>query len=538
MQLSIKRKLIGITVISLITIALVGTVGYRSISDLRAANDTATVYAQAIRLQVETDMFHDALRSDVLAAIIARSQKDSAGLGQVRSDVDEHAATMQSNIAALRGMSLAPDLTKALAEVAKPLDAYIAGARAMVAANDDTDRSAMEKFMGLFDQLEGEMEAVSDLLVEHTKQSRERAEAAGNGAIRSIVVALAVSLPLTLALAALVIRSIIGRIDEMGRYAEHLASGEADLTRRLPADDADEIGRASAAFNRFIDTLRALVIDVRRDSEVLASTSEQLATTAGSIERASEAQNSAAETTAATVEQMSVSIGSVAEGAEQVRNASQDSLARTQLGHTSLGELIDEVRAVERSVSSIAETANEFIRSTEKINAMTTQVKEIAEQTNLLALNAAIEAARAGEQGRGFAVVADEVRKLAERSTAAAREIDGVTATLSERSGEVESAIAAGLQSLETSHGCANRVLETLSTAESSVSAANRGVDDITRSVIEQRTASQDIARNVEKIAHMIDENHAATREAASAANSLKSTAGNLRGLVNRFRVD
>ena len=537
MHLTIKNKLVGITAISLVTIAIVGTVGYRSISNLRTANDTATIYAQAIRLQVETDMFHDALRSDVLAAIIARNQKDTAALGQARSDVDEHATTMKNNIERLNGLSLAPALRQSLAEVARPLDSYIAGARSMVAASDN-EPAAMAQFMALFDQLEGEMEAVSDLLVDFTRSSREEAEAAGNSAIRAIVIALAVSLPLSLALAFLVIRSIIGRIDVMARYAEHLASGDADLTHRLADDDADEIGKASASFNRFIDTLRTLVVDVRRDSESLATTSDQLAASANSLERASEAQNSAAETTAATVEELSVSIGSVAEGAEQVRKSSQESLTRTQASQSSLAELVDEVRSVERSVSSIAETAHEFIRSTEKINAMTTQVKEIAEQTNLLALNAAIEAARAGEQGRGFAVVADEVRKLAERSTAAAREIDGVTAALGERSAEVESAITAGLRSLETSHGCASRVLETLSTAESSVSEANQGVDDITRSVIEQRTASQDIARNVEKIANMIDENHAAMRDAAGAANSLKATAGNLRGLVNRFRVN
>ncbi|HEY5763001.1 MAG TPA: methyl-accepting chemotaxis protein [Rhodocyclaceae bacterium] len=131
------------------------------------------------------------------------------------------------------------------------------------------------------------------------------------------------------------------------------------------------------------------------------------------------------------------------------------------------------------------------------------------------------EAEWAGEQGRGFVVVADEVRKLAERSTAAAREIDGVTAVLSQRSAQVESAIAAGLRSLEASHDC-----------------ANCGIDEISLSVIEQRTASQDIARNVEKIANMIDENHAAMSDAPTAANSLKSTAGNPRSLVNRFRVN
>jgi methyl-accepting chemotaxis protein len=199
--------------------------------------------------------------------------------------------------------------------------------------------------------------------------------------------------------------------------------------------------------------------------------------------------------------------------------------------------MIGDIRNVQDSVNQIAASVKEFVDSTRAIAGMTQQVKDIAEQTNLLALNAAIEAARAGEQGRGFAVVADEVRKLAEKSAQSANEIDEVTSSLNLKSGLVEGTVQAGLRSLQSTQEHVERVSAVLSDASAAVTQSSQGVGDIASSVAEQSLASNEIARNVETIAQMSEENHAAVQSNSQEIRRLELLAGELQAAVSRFRV-
>jgi methyl-accepting chemotaxis protein len=195
---------------------------------------------------------------------------------------------------------------------------------------------------------------------------------------------------------------------------------------------------------------------------------------------------------------------------------------------------------VEKGVATMQEISQSvgiFVSNTATINDMTQQVKDIADQTNLLALNAAIEAARAGEQGRGFAVVADEVRKLAEKSAQAANEIDGVTRAIEEQSKRVNEALERGQKFLQSSRDLTAAASMALQRTGEAATQTKDGVDSITASVKEQSTSSTEIAQNIENIASMARENTSTVLQTSDSAKHLEELAMTLQAAVARFRV-
>lgn len=320
--------------------------------------------------------------------------------------------------------------------------------------------------------------------------------------------------------------------DQMSRTAS-----DGDLSRRVTVYGTDEVAQAALAYNGLIDGFSTIIRQVGSSAGTVSSTAENLSAASLQISQGSQAQTEAAASTAAAVEEITVSISSVAANTEDVRKLSEKSLQQTQLGNQNIAGMVSEIERVQNAVKLIAGSVSEFVDSTRAIAGMTQQVKDIADQTNLLALNAAIEAARAGEQGRGFAVVADEVRKLAEKSAQSANEIDRVTNSLNQKSTQVEATVQSGLRSLLATQEQVERVSSVLTEAGVLVEQSSHGVSDIAASVNEQSIASTEIARNVEKIAQMSEENYAAVESNTHEIVRLEQLARELQNAVNRFKV-
>ncbi len=312
---------------------------------------------------------------------------------------------------------------------------------------------------------------------------------------------------------------------------------DGDLSRRVSVHSKDEVGQTAVAFNALIDNFAAIIRQVLDGVDKINKTTSHIAATSSEVAGSSREQSKAVSSTAAAVGAVTASINSVAENTNVVRGLSEKSLQQTEQGNRSVEEMVLEIQSIESAVQQIALTANEFVESARTIASMTQQVKDIADQTNLLALNAAIEAARAGEQGRGFAVVADEVRKLAEKSAQSASEIDKVTIKLDEKSASVEQAIASGVQSLQTTHKHVELMSAVLSKAGAAVKESNVGVGEIAVSVSEQGAASIEITRNIEQIARMAEKNHAAIEQTAHDINELERMGVELQNAVARFKV-
>ena len=326
-------------------------------------------------------------------------------------------------------------------------------------------------------------------------------------------------------------------LEELRKGLRDIASGEGDLTRRLPVNGKDEVGQSALVFNEMMENFNQLVRQVRDSASQVSARVAALSDNTDRVSHSSHLQNEKSNEAAAAVEQLVFSISSIAQSAEHVQRQSQESLARANEGSRNLSVLLGEMSVVESAVKEMAISVNNFVRNTEAITLMTREVKDIAEQTNLLALNAAIEAARAGEQGRGFAVVADEVRKLAEKSSRSASEIDTITATLSAQSVAVRRSIEQGLEHLASSQSAVATVSNVLQATNGSVTEVGHGLDAIAAATEEQRRVSGNVESSIEAIASMARDNTGAVEQTAGAAHDLKRLAEGLAAMVGRFKV-
>ncbi|MCL2875265.1 MAG: methyl-accepting chemotaxis protein [Betaproteobacteria bacterium] len=365
-------------------------------------------------------------------------------------------------------------------------------------------------------------------------QANEAASRFRNG---SILFAIAISLPLLGFVYFFIRHFVIRPLSHLAKGMSEIAHGDGDLTRRLDAGNQDEVGRAANMFNHMLGVIAGLVRQVGASSVDVAKQAHNMAGKSEQIAKSSHRQADHSIQAAQAVEELNSNIQFVTDKTEKVRSRSHESLERSRAGQSSLHQLVGEMGQVQEAVKNMADTMGAFVQSTQSINSMTQNVREIAEQTNLLALNAAIEAARAGEHGRGFAVVADEVRKLAEKSAHSAGQIDKITQDIGQRSNQVQESIESGLERLEVSRNMARGVTEILTSTNELVVEVGDGIDQIAVTTMEQRNTSASVTKSIEVIADMARENDIAIGLTEEAAHKMEQLATQLQESVARFKV-
>ena len=340
---------------------------------------------------------------------------------------------------------------------------------------------------------------------------------------------------LTIFAATLLARRILQPIRDAVSVARRVAAG--DLTSTITIASQDETGQLAQALRDMNDSLRDLVGHVKGSVGALEGEAQNLDRASRSVQSGAEGQRSSLASVVTAIGDVSDSAQSVVSTAEQVRNLAQESLTRSRQGVEHGTELSAQISALRDTVSNVGTLVLRFVESSQSISGMTRQVRDIADQTNLLALNAAIEAARAGEQGRGFAVVADEVRKLAEKSAVAARQIDEVTARLEEESREVDAGIRSGVAALDDSQVQVKSVAEVLRGACDAAVQAAEGVEQIANVIAHQRQAIDAISSHANELASSADRAMASVQDSAETSTRLGTMAGDLRHSVEKFRL-
>ena len=329
---------------------------------------------------------------------------------------------------------------------------------------------------------------------------------------------------------------ILKPLNDMMVVSREITQG-GDLTKRVPVTGQDEINEHASGLNVFIEKLQGMIGKVAHVTDRVATASVQLSATAEQMAKGSKGLTTRTTQTATSVEEMNATVAEVAKNSGRAAAIAQDAVLTARGGRQVVEETIAGMRQISDAVTQSATIIVALGKSSDEIGEIVRVIKDIAEQTNLLALNAAIEAARAGEQGRGFAVVADEVRKLAERTAKATQEIGDMIRQIQKDTQGAVASMEEGTQKVVSGVTLANKTGEALATIADRVTETADMIEHIAVAAEEQSVATQEIAADLENVARVSKESAGGATESARASHDLSLLAAELQNIVSNFKV-
>ena len=379
----------------------------------------------------------------------------------------------------------------------------------------------------------------TDALVKFNRDRSEQAKTAitseSRAAYIGTLVATLVALVVAIVFSILFSRRIVGRMQAVVGTSRRIAGG--DLQGSIKQEGADEVGQLSRSVAEMQDSLRRALIETRDNATRITTTSSSLVSNVSHLETGASAQAEAASSIAANIEELTVSINHISEATNEANRLASESDKLAETGKATIEKLIEEIQNVATTVGDASQRVTTLADQSQQISQLVSVIKEIADQTNLLALNAAIEAARAGEQGRGFAVVADEVRKLSERTAQSTTQITTMVGAIQRATGEVVSGIQSGVEAVQISVEHARETGSAIALIQSKAKEVANVVSSTADGLREQTTAATDVARRVEQIASYAEESSGATASTAESARVLSAVAEEMQIMVGHFRV-
>lgn len=316
-----------------------------------------------------------------------------------------------------------------------------------------------------------------------------------------------------------------------------IAEGEGDLRKRLAVKTKDELGTIATTVNHFVGSLQSIIVKIKSSCKDLLATSTSTTLHSTNIRDSIEQQRSEMTALASAVNELTASAQQVAQNAELAKQSVQKTRDESIAGKSIVTKTEKDIQALAENIQSAATVIDNLAAQAKKISAIVDVIQGIAEQTNLLALNAAIEAARAGEQGRGFAVVADEVRTLAQRTQQSTEEIYNMITQLQTGSQKAVQVMEQSLSQAKSSVNYATEAGVTLEKISSSITEISNMSVYIATAANEQSKVTAEIDRNINNITEFLQNTFATTQEAAKVSQQAESLTNQLEGLIGQFKV-
>lgn len=316
-----------------------------------------------------------------------------------------------------------------------------------------------------------------------------------------------------------------------------IASGDADLTRQMPVDTQDEVGQLAKAFNHFVHQLKVLIQAVGDTAKEVTYTAEELNQAAAKTETNTDNQQQSVDMVAAAINQMGATVQEIAQNANETADAAKQASKESHDGQLVVNTTVDGINSLFDKMQGASKVITTLATDVGEISTVLAVIKGISEQTNLLALNAAIEAARAGEQGRGFAVVADEVRTLAQRTHESTEEINTMVLKLQNGAQDAVSAMNSGIETAQDSVESADTAGKSLAKITQAINAITDLSMQVATATEEQSSVVNELNNHILNIKTMSDDTAQETKTVSKKCKELTDASGRLNGMVSQFKL-
>ncbi len=538
--MNIKTKIFIPSLSSAVMMLILGVVSFFGMRTLQQALDDVTTRGMG-HIQAITNARSELLEAN-LTAYRLFSTMANMDPARIKKETDGALGHADAAIKALQDLSERSDIQaeekQDLTKLAEPLAKYrktvaqaIDMADSDLASGTGMMQAADKRFLQINSEfskiIEGQQQKADALIV--------AAVASGNRTVMTGILVFLLGLvgaaTISFILAGKIVRPLLDAI----RTAKSVAGG--NLSDMIDTRGQDETGDLLRALADMQKELRDLIGQIGTNARMTAASCGSMSAALQNINHSVQGQNDATSAVAAAVEEMSVSISNIHENASQALDANRESAGLASQGVNVIQSASSEMLKISATVKDAADVIEQVGQQTNEISSIVSTIREVADQTNLLALNAAIEAARAGEQGRGFAVVADEVRKLAEKTTSSAEEIRRMIEAVQQSSGHAVSNIRQVVNQMEITVSYATDAREAIESIQRSSKRSEGYAQDISAALGEQSSASHLIAQQVEGITRMSDANAHSVTSAGQSMRELEHQSHTLDAAVAHFKL-
>ncbi len=543
-NLKFKWKLLLPISILAIVLAVLAVIGLNQISNL--SNDTfklGDTYIPSLNYLLQADR-------DLQQALVAERSLIAAtnGTSLYKELLKDHADNVdqaEKRAGKFFDTIQSESLRARKDEFTKKIDAWkqSTGKVLQLAARGDefSKQEAIELSYGKsskdFETARGVLDKLTEALVKDSATAADNAHTTSSSAKNTLIVTLLLGLAICLAIALFFPPMVTKPINRANTTLSNLASGEGDLSLRLEVEGKDEIGALASSLNQFLDKLHNLISKLANTSSQVSESANELSNLNTLAQNKIVTQHSSIDMVATAMNEMSATVQDVAKSASVAASAAQKADKDAQQGKELVNTSAESIQELAKDVDRAADAINALAEDTEAVGTVLDVIRGIAEQTNLLALNAAIEAARAGEQGRGFAVVADEVRTLAGRTQESTTEIQAIIERLQGRAQNAVSVMDTGKTNAQTSVNQAELAGESLVAITDAVTSISDMNTQIASAAEEQSSVSDEINRNIVEISTAADETAQISSNALQNSQTMTEHVQSLDQIVGNFKL-